>query len=198
MPADPLKNAYSDLIAAVLGGGPYAYVTVNPDLTTLRRTVSKTDYFVLGTELIGALRTGYRLDAYKTFWLKFINRLNGELYGVAYKTKKRALSYVGVLENEGKGYSVSSTDFHTHLLFDVAAEDYINFCNIFRYCWSRYVYIPHPDSSIFDFELVDELTPELIRYFPKQLISAETGSDRFFFHKFTGKNNDKKSTKANR
>ena len=184
------KEEYCELTENLLGPGPYAFVTVNPDLTVLKRTAKETEYFALGTELVQMMKNMAPLDAHMCFWKKYINRLNEEFYGKSYRMKQRALTYVGVLENSGKSYSGVTKEFHAHILFSVAETDYEDFCDSMNYCWNRYVYVPKRNSRNIEISIVDSYSQKIGRYFLKQFVNSAVASDRFFFNKFRSVENE--------
>lgn len=171
-----LANHYGTLIKSVFGSQPLVFVSINLDLTAMRRAVTKSDRLSLSDELLTAIRNSNRQDAITIFYRKFFHRVSNEFYGSAHRRFGRRLKYIGVMENSGKCYNRTESPYDGHFLIAIPTEGHQTFMECVRKVFERSVYAP--TAVTIDWRSVIELSSELAEYHFKQFVSAEIATER--------------------
>ncbi len=171
-----LSAQYSDLARAAFGYEPLVFVSINLDLTAMRRAVQRDKRLVLSDELLTALRYTKREDALGIFYRKLLHRVSRAFYGSAHQRFGKRLKYLGVLENSGKCYNRNESPHDAHFLVSVPTDDHQRFNECLRKAFHRWVY-PSADNTILAIS-VGEPLDELAKYPFKQLVSPLVATER--------------------
>jgi hypothetical protein len=142
-----LSAQYSDLARAAFGYEPLVFVSINLDLTAMRRAVQRDKRLVLSDELLTALRYTKREDALGVFYRKLLHRVSRAFYGSAHQRFGKRLKYLGVLENSGKCYNRYESPHDAHFLVSIPTEGHQRFTECLRTAFDRWVY-PSSDTTI--------------------------------------------------
>lgn len=167
---------YGDLARATFGSEPLVFVSINLDLTAMRRSVRRDQRLVLSDELLTALRYTKREDALGVFYRKLLHRVSRGFYGSAHQRFGKRLKYLGVLENSGKCYNRYEPPYDAHFLVAVPTDDHQRFNDCLRKAFDRWVY-PSADNTILAIS-VGEPLDELAKYPFKQLVSPLVATER--------------------
>jgi len=171
-----LTEQYGDLARVTFESEPLVFVSINLDLTAMRRAVQRDKRLVLSDELLTALRYTKREDAVGVFYRKLLHRVSRAFYGSAHRRFGKRLKYLGVLENSGKCYNRTEPPYDAHFLISAPTEDHPRFYACLRKTFDRYVY-PSGLKTIVGVS-VDMLGDDLARYQFKQFVLPLLASDR--------------------
>ena len=171
-----LANQYGALIKSAFGSQPLVFVSINLDLTAMRRAVARSGRLSLSDELLMAIRNSNRQDAIMIFYRKFFHRVSNEFYGSAHRRFGRRLKYIGVMENSGKCYTRTESPYDGHFLIAIPTESHQRFMECVRVVFERSVYAP--TATTIDCQSVTELSSDLADYHFKQFVSAEVATER--------------------
>jgi hypothetical protein len=171
-----LASDYVDLARAVFGSEPLVFVSINLDLTAMRRAVGRDQRLVLSEELLTALRQTKREDALGIFYGKFLHRVSRAFYGSAHQRFRKRLKYLGVLENSGKCYNRNESPNDAHFLVSVPTAHHLRFYECLRRTFDQWVY-PSSDTTIHTAS-VSEWRYEVAAYPFKQFVSPLVATER--------------------
>ena len=171
-----LSAQYSDLARAAFGYEPLVFVSINLDLTAMRRAVQRDKRLVLSDELLTALRYTKREDAVGVFYRKLLHRVSRAFYGSAHQRFGKRLKYLGVLENSGKCYNRYESPYDAHFLVSVPTEHHQRFNDCLRKAFDRWVY-PTTDTTILTVSVGAELDGLAVYQF-KQFVSPRVATER--------------------
>jgi hypothetical protein len=171
-----LVSDYGDLARAVFGSGSLVFVSINLDLTAMRRAVGRDQRLVLSEELLTALRHTKREHAVGVFYRKVFHRVSRAFYGSAHQRFGKRLKYLGVLENSGKCYNRNESPHDAHFLISVPIEEHQRFSDCLGKVFDRWAYPPGP-NTIHELS-VDSIGGSLATYPFKQFVAPVFASER--------------------